>query len=234
MVKKNRQKYKILESLVVQSGNQYQDAASVLANSDGNHWVACINASLAIEIYLKSFLITKHQVQGYSRFMGTVHKSHDLAKLYKKLHPHKKLELLEAIEHVSPGMDLVAELTRYRNVFTNARYTFEPNNIESMGSGIINLARVLRLAVTHILKVRYPVNSPRTLKKWYSKHLGKSKHNKAFKRDSQRVAFLLCVGFCGYGVMRKVGSSVGCPLTRRYVQVESCRRDTLWINGQKR
>ncbi|EJV7638401.1 TPA: hypothetical protein O4I89_003568, partial [Vibrio cholerae] len=26
------------------------------------------------------------------------------------------------------------------------------------------------------------------------------------------MAFLLCVGFCDYGVMRKVGSSVGCPL----------------------
>ncbi|HGF7151880.1 TPA: DUF3265 domain-containing protein, partial [Vibrio cholerae] len=24
----------------------------------------------------------------------------------------------------------------------------------------------------------------------------KFKHNKRFKRDSQRVAFLLCVGFC--------------------------------------
>ncbi|WP_217511794.1 hypothetical protein [Vibrio metschnikovii] len=44
--------------------------------------------------------------------------------------------------------------------------------------------------------------------------------NKAFKRDSQRVVFLLCVGFCGYGVMRKVGSSVGCPLTRRYITNE--------------
>ncbi len=31
------------------------------------------------------------------------------------------------------------------------------------------------------------------------------------------MAFLLCVGFCDYGVMRKVGSSVGCPLMRRYV-----------------
>ncbi|WP_217543608.1 hypothetical protein, partial [Vibrio metschnikovii] len=41
-------------------------------------------------------------------------------------------------------------------------------------------------------------------------------YNKAFKRDSQRVAFLLCVGFCGYSVMRKVGSSVVSPLTRRY------------------
>ncbi len=41
--------------------------------------------------------------------------------------------------------------------------------------------------------------------------------NKRFKRDSQRVAFSLCVGFGDYGVMRKVGSSVGCPLSGRYV-----------------
>ncbi|KQA98158.1 hypothetical protein XV91_14645 [Vibrio metoecus] len=43
----------------------------------------------------------------------------------------------------------------------------------------------------------------------------KLKHNKRFKRDSQRVAFLSCVGFCGYGVMRKLGNGVGCPLTGR-------------------
>ncbi len=30
------------------------------------------------------------------------------------------------------------------------------------------------------------------------------------------MAFLLCVGFCDYGVMQKLSSSVGCPLTRRY------------------
>nr|WP_249339216.1 DUF3265 domain-containing protein [Vibrio sp. 3-2(1)] len=40
-------------------------------------------------------------------------------------------------------------------------------------------------------------------------------HNKRFKRDSQRAAFLLCVGFCVYGVMRKLGSSVVCPLSGR-------------------
>ncbi|WP_315899034.1 hypothetical protein [Vibrio metschnikovii] len=30
------------------------------------------------------------------------------------------------------------------------------------------------------------------------------------------MAFLLCVDFCGYGVMRKVGSSVVSPLSGRY------------------
>ncbi|EJY0885123.1 DUF3265 domain-containing protein, partial [Vibrio cholerae] len=38
-------------------------------------------------------------------------------------------------------------------------------------------------------------------------------HNKRFKRDSQRVAFLLCVVFCDYDVMRKVSRSVVCPLS---------------------
>ncbi len=30
------------------------------------------------------------------------------------------------------------------------------------------------------------------------------------------MAFLLCVGFCGYSVMRKLGSSVVSPLSGRY------------------
>ncbi|HHQ4187246.1 TPA: hypothetical protein ACSQL7_003543, partial [Vibrio cholerae] len=30
------------------------------------------------------------------------------------------------------------------------------------------------------------------------------------------MAFLLCVGFGDYGVLRKVGSGVGCPLSGRY------------------
>ena len=49
--------------------------------------------------------------------------------------------------------------------------------------------------------------------------LENKKHNKRFKRDNQRVAFLLCVSFCGYGVMRKLGSGVGCPLTGRYALI---------------
>ncbi|TXX64763.1 DUF3265 domain-containing protein [Vibrio cholerae] len=39
--------------------------------------------------------------------------------------------------------------------------------------------------------------------------------NKRFKRDSQRMVFLVCVDFGVYSVMRKFGSSVGCPLSGR-------------------
>ncbi|EGR0753496.1 DUF3265 domain-containing protein [Vibrio vulnificus] len=49
------------------------------------------------------------------------------------------------------------------------------------------------------------------------------KHNKAFKRDSCRVAFLVCNEFCGESSLREVGLCGIHPLTRRY---------TDWRNGE--
>ncbi|EKK9988538.1 DUF3265 domain-containing protein [Vibrio vulnificus] len=43
------------------------------------------------------------------------------------------------------------------------------------------------------------------------------KHNKAFKRDSCRVAFLVCGDFCGESGLQKLGLGGIHPLTRRYV-----------------
>ncbi|POC17238.1 DUF3265 domain-containing protein [Vibrio vulnificus] len=39
----------------------------------------------------------------------------------------------------------------------------------------------------------------------------KLKHNKRFKRDSQRVAFLPCVGFCDYDVCGKLVMALAAP-----------------------
>ncbi|PWY34539.1 DUF3265 domain-containing protein [Vibrio vulnificus] len=41
-------------------------------------------------------------------------------------------------------------------------------------------------------------------------------HNKALKRDSCRVAFLVCVDFRGESGVRKVGLCGIHPLTQRY------------------
>ncbi|EGR0671585.1 DUF3265 domain-containing protein [Vibrio vulnificus] len=41
-------------------------------------------------------------------------------------------------------------------------------------------------------------------------------HNKAFKRDSCRVAFLVCGDFCGESGVRKLGLCGTHPLTQRY------------------
>ncbi|EGR2360827.1 TPA: DUF3265 domain-containing protein [Vibrio parahaemolyticus] len=42
------------------------------------------------------------------------------------------------------------------------------------------------------------------------------RYNKAFKRDSCRVAFLVCGEFCGESGLRNVGLGGIHPLTRRY------------------
>nr|WP_241751461.1 DUF3265 domain-containing protein [Vibrio vulnificus] len=44
-------------------------------------------------------------------------------------------------------------------------------------------------------------------------------HNKAFKRDSCRVAFLVCGEFCGESGLREVGLGGIHPLTRRYALI---------------
>ncbi|MCA3953969.1 DUF3265 domain-containing protein, partial [Vibrio vulnificus] len=44
-------------------------------------------------------------------------------------------------------------------------------------------------------------------------------HNKAFKRDSCRVAFLVCGGFGGESGVRKLGLGGIHPLTQRYVLI---------------
>nr|WP_080582067.1 DUF3265 domain-containing protein [Vibrio vulnificus] len=47
----------------------------------------------------------------------------------------------------------------------------------------------------------------------------KLKHNKAFKRDSCRVAFLVCGEFCGESGLQKLGLGGIHPLTQRYALV---------------
>ncbi|ENM3890373.1 DUF3265 domain-containing protein [Vibrio cholerae] len=46
-------------------------------------------------------------------------------------------------------------------------------------------------------------------------------YNKAFKRDSCRVAFLVCGDFCGESGVRKLGLCGTHPLTQRYVNMEN-------------
>ncbi|EHG1331872.1 DUF3265 domain-containing protein, partial [Vibrio vulnificus] len=43
----------------------------------------------------------------------------------------------------------------------------------------------------------------------------------AFKRDSCRVAFLVCGDFCGESGVRKLGLGGTHPLTQRYVPMRS-------------
>ncbi|RZP53875.1 DUF3265 domain-containing protein [Vibrio vulnificus] len=54
--------------------------------------------------------------------------------------------------------------------------------------------------------------------------MAKNWYNKAFKRDSCRVAFLVCGDFCGESGLREVGLCGIHPLTRRYMPFRENRK----------
>ncbi|EGQ8047271.1 DUF3265 domain-containing protein [Vibrio parahaemolyticus] len=55
-------------------------------------------------------------------------------------------------------------------------------------------------------------------------HSVKLSANKLFKRDSQRVAFLLCVGLSDLGGMRRLWYCVAHPLAGRYMLAQVCTK----------
>ncbi|ELV8635904.1 DUF3265 domain-containing protein [Vibrio vulnificus] len=57
-------------------------------------------------------------------------------------------------------------------------------------------------------------------------------HNKALKRDSCRVAFLVCGDFCGENGLRKAGLCGTHPLTRRYTAISHLTFS--WLYGKHR
>ncbi|EHD0103768.1 DUF3265 domain-containing protein [Vibrio vulnificus] len=60
----------------------------------------------------------------------------------------------------------------------------------------------------------------------------KLKHNKAFKRDSCRVAFLVCGEFCGEIGLQKAGLGGIHPLTQRYTAISHLTFS--WLYGKHR
>ncbi|BDF94056.1 hypothetical protein [Pseudoalteromonas sp. KAN5] len=159
---------RIPELVVFSSGNQYQKAASVLSTIEGCLWVAAINAALSIEIYLKSFLVTDHQVDGYKMHKKVI-RGHNLAELYSLIDQVDKDALKERLPHI----DLESKLELYKDIFTNARYMFEPVNVPSIGSGVVSLSKELQFAISSIIEERYPVKQPPHLQQAVDRALGK-------------------------------------------------------------
>ncbi|EOK5802033.1 hypothetical protein ACM6U2_004310, partial [Vibrio vulnificus] len=158
----------IPDKVVFCSANQYQDAAVVLSKTKGCLWVAAINAALSIEIYLKSFLVIQDKVGGYEKHKK-VKRGHDLLELYLKIDEADKAALKEKL----PNLDIESKLERYKNLFTSARYTFEPVDVESVGSDVIHLSQAFRGAIEVILKERYPVHTPPHLREAVNRAVGK-------------------------------------------------------------
>jgi hypothetical protein len=129
------------------NGNDYQAAADLL-NDNGLGWAAAINAALAIEIYLKSFL-AKEVRSSWDE--GVIYQSasecergHDFVKLFDKIEQPLQQLLLDEFNNIHPEVDLVKQLDKYKDYFFRARYRFEPDSRGNIDTGVVFLANKFR------------------------------------------------------------------------------------------
>jgi hypothetical protein len=138
---------------IARAGFQYQEAAQVL---EREHllWPAAINASLAIEIYLKSFLAKDtwkdHPAGGKYKTSDRAEHGHNFIDLYNKISENFQNILSQKVNDTH-NIKLSAELDKYKSVFFNARYMYEESAMVALDSGIIRLSEALKSAIDAIL-----------------------------------------------------------------------------------
>ena len=165
--------HNIPDTRVWRAANEYQEVAE-LCNQHGKIWGGAINAALAIEIYLKSFLSEEVKVSiGDGLYQGfkKTQRGHDLFSLYEKIPEHLQVLLCEQYELIRNNSNLPDLLKKNKDVFFQARYMYEQDSLGSVGNDIIFLAKELRDTVFKVAElVHPPITKPPHLEEFVAKH----------------------------------------------------------------
>lgn len=116
-------------------GRDYVEASEILLDYNRIQ-PAAVLAALALEVFLKSFLATRHKTGHAITVQG-----HYLTTLYKKIDSQTQAELLACSREVDPSVDFLAGIENFDRIFVSARYWYEPTAPFSVGSDIIHFAR---------------------------------------------------------------------------------------------
>lgn len=122
-------------------GREYVEAAEILLDYNRVQ-PAIVLAALATEIFIKSFLATRHQ-SGHA----TTERGHSIAALFQLIAPELQEELRACSAELDAQLDLLAEIGRHDQVFMSARYWYEPTASKLLTSETIHFARHLLEAV---------------------------------------------------------------------------------------
>jgi hypothetical protein len=137
------------------AGNEYQEIAS-LCNDHGKGWGGAINAALAIEIYIKSFLSQEVLISigdGVSQSFKKSVNGHDLFFLYEKIPLNLQRVMCEQYLLINSNGSFPDLLKKYKDVFFKGRYMYEENSIKSVGNDIIYFAEEVREMVLNVAKI---------------------------------------------------------------------------------
>ncbi len=113
-----------------------------------------MNAGLASEQYLKSFLVEQDPVsQSFLKLIAGLPKNkHDLFGLYQKISPDLRNQLHDVSEQLSPGFPLVERIKQCSQLFTHTRYGYEAGSLTVLRSEVFELAPHLDKVLTEMTK----------------------------------------------------------------------------------
>ena len=149
---------------VAASGDRYKDAA-ILCNqyADGNNkgeygWAAAINAALALEIYLKSFLskeVLTSVGSGVNMVTAKTERGHNLVELYNKIPANIQDLIISCSLAINPNIELLKSLEKFKDYFFNARYCYELESIKSVDSSVVDLASHMYLVLLKVAETTH-------------------------------------------------------------------------------
>ncbi|WP_409295563.1 hypothetical protein [Pseudomonas sp. KCJK8670] len=116
---------------------------------------AAMNAGLASEQYLKSFLVeTDPDCPSFVRLSKHVKgDKHDLVKLYDQIPSVLKQQLHAVSESIEPGFPLESRIQACSVLFTKARYGYEADSLKVLRSEVFELAPHLDKVLTEMTRV---------------------------------------------------------------------------------
>lgn len=118
-------------------GREYVESAEILMDYNRIQPAAVMSA-LATEIFIKSFLATRHKTG-----RATTERGHSIVTMFESISPELRTELIACSADVDATVDLIAEMTKHDGIFVSARYWYEPTAPISVGSDIVYFARHL-------------------------------------------------------------------------------------------
>ncbi|NWA24940.1 hypothetical protein HX866_08555 [Pseudomonas gingeri] len=138
---------------VVEEARDYLKAAQLIEQHaySGNSrlfWPAAMNAGLASELYLKSFLVESDpdhpadmdDPEGFLKLMSGLPSKHDLLALYEAIPAELAKQLRQISNRLSPGFPLEERIRTCSNLFVETRYTYEARSAQRFDTEVFELA----------------------------------------------------------------------------------------------
>lgn len=153
--------YQIPNIAVASAANRYLEAADLIdSRGTGGElsWVACINAALAVEIYLKSFLAQQVFTDVGSNISLITQKSvkgHNLLELYNKIDSDIQAIMLAQSRDIDPSLELESLIVKCKDYFFYARYPYEKESIKCLSTDVILLAKHMRALTRRVVGIKH-------------------------------------------------------------------------------